>query len=166
MAVEADLTPFDAVVSVGRGIGPDPTKGIKLGLDLARTLEGDLGITRGVVTAQYTVDASAEQYTKEVRQIGETGQVVKPKVYVALGVSGAIQHKKGMDKAKFILSVNTDNSAPIKEFSDVFIHGDLFDVAPKLKAILEKGVEPAPARSAGTDEAEDGAREGAKEASA
>jgi hypothetical protein len=62
--------------------------------------------------------------------------------------------------------VNTDNSAPIKEFSDVFIHGDLFDVAPKLKAILEKGVEPAPARSAGTDEAEDGAREGAKEASA
>jgi electron transfer flavoprotein alpha subunit len=137
LAIEADLTPHEVIVALGRGIGPAPTDGIKVGLELAKTLGGDVGITRGVVTAQYAVDPSVGQFTKEIRQIGETGQTVKPKVYVALGVSGAIQHKKGMDKAKFIVSVNTDETAPIKEFSDVFVRGDLFKVAPKLRALVE-----------------------------
>lgn len=165
LALEADLTPFDVVVSVGRGIGHNPTQGIKVGLGLAKELGGDLGITRGVVTAQYAVDASVEQYTKEARQIGETGQFIEPKVYVALGISGAIQHKKGMEKSQFIVSVNTDETPPIRDFSDVFVHGDLFEVGPKLTQILEAGVTVEEEADEAEEEAE-GEAKAAKEASA
>lgn len=138
LPIDVDLTKRDVIVAVGRGIGPDPTKGIKLAVDLAQALGADVGISRGVVTAKYPVDASVMQFTKEVRQIGETGQNVKPKVYIALGISGAIQHKKGMDKSKTIITINTDPNAPIKEFSDVYIQGDLFEVVPKLRELLAR----------------------------
>ncbi len=138
LPIEVDLTKRDVIVAVGRGIGPDPTKGIKLAVELAQALGADVGISRGVVTAKYPVDASVMQFTKEIRQIGETGQMVKPKVYIALGISGAIQHKKGMDKSKTIITINTDPNAPIKEFSDVYIQGDLFEVVPKLRELLAR----------------------------
>jgi electron transfer flavoprotein alpha subunit len=140
LPIEVDLTKRDVIVAVGRGIGPDPSKGIKLAVELAQAIGADVGISRGVVTAKYPVDASAMQFTKEVRQIGETGQVVKPKVYIALGISGAIQHKKGMDKSKTIITVNTDPEAPIKEFSDIYVQGDLFEVVPKLKELLARNL--------------------------
>jgi electron transfer flavoprotein alpha subunit len=133
-----DLTRYESVVALGRGIGDNPTKGFQLGLDLARQMEAGLGLSRGVVTASYNVDASVKQYLNEDRQIGETGQTVKPKVYVALGISGAIQHKKGMDQSAFIVSVNKDPETPIREFSDVYIVGDVFEVVPKLAAAIEK----------------------------
>lgn len=133
-----DLTQHDVLVAIGRGIGEDPTKGLKLGVELAKSLGTDLGLSRGVVTASYQVDPSVEQYIDEQRQIGETGQFVEPEVYIALGISGAIQHKKGMDKSKFIVSINTDEDTPIREFSDVYVIGDLFTITPKLKAALEK----------------------------
>ncbi|MBW3583693.1 MAG: electron transfer flavoprotein subunit alpha/FixB family protein [Euryarchaeota archaeon] len=133
-----DLTKYGSIVAVGRGIGEDPTKGLLVGVDLAKALRGDLGLSRGVVTASYQVDPSVEQYVDEERQIGETGQFIEPEVYVALGISGAIQHKKGMDKSKFIVSVNTAEETPIKEFSDVYVVADLFEFGPKLKAALEK----------------------------
>lgn len=133
-----DLTQYEAVVAVGRGIGEDPTRGIKIGVDLAKALDGDLGTSRGVVTASYQVEPTVEQYLHEERQIGETGQIVEPKVYIALGVSGAIQHKKGMDKSKFIITVNKKDETPIKEFSDIYVVGDLFDVAPRLTQALRK----------------------------
>ncbi len=134
----ADLSIHDAVVALGRGIGEDPTRGIKIGVDLAKALGGDLGVSRGVVTASYQVEPTVEQYIEEERQIGETGQVVAPKVYIALGVSGAIQHKKGMDKSDFIVTVNKKDEAPIREFSDVYVVGDLFDVAPRLSHAIRK----------------------------
>lgn len=140
LPIEVDLTKREVIVAVGRGIGPDPTRGIRLAVELAQTLGADVGISRGVVTAKYPVDPAVLQYTKEVRQIGETGQVVKPRVYIALGISGAIQHKKGMDKSKTIITVNTDSNAPIKEFSDVYIHGDLFEVVPKLRQLVARGL--------------------------
>ncbi|MSP78250.1 MAG: electron transfer flavoprotein subunit alpha/FixB family protein [Dehalococcoidia bacterium] len=137
---EADLTNKDVIVSLGRGIAKNPTQGIKLGLELAQVLNADVGISRGVVTAKYPVDPAYMQYIRDVRQVGETGQKVKPKVYIALGISGAIQHKKGMDKSKMIISVNADPNAPIKEFSDVFIEGDIFEVIPKLEAHLARAL--------------------------
>jgi electron transfer flavoprotein alpha subunit len=127
-----DLGKYDVVVSLGRGIGKDPSKGVKLGLELAKALGGEVGISRGVVTAKYKVEPGLLPFVEEQRQIGETGQMVKPKLYIALGISGAIQHKKGMDQSAHILAVNTDENVPIKEFCDVFIKGDLFEVVPQL----------------------------------
>ncbi|MHB8584484.1 MAG: electron transfer flavoprotein subunit alpha/FixB family protein [Thermoplasmatota archaeon] len=137
---EADLTKKNVVVALGRGIGDDPTRGIQAGLDLARVLDAGVGISRGIVTAGYPVDAAYAKYTAEARQIGETGQMVKPKVYIAVGISGAIQHKRGMDQSQFIVTINSDESAPIREFSDVFVKGNLFEVLPKLTKALEKEV--------------------------
>lgn len=145
-----DLGKYDIIVALGRGIGRDPNRGIKLGIDLARALGGEVGISRGVVTAKYKVDAGLLPYIAEERQIGETGQMVKPKLYIALGISGAIQHKKGMDQSNVIVAVNTDANVPIKEFSDVFIHGDLYEVAPRLLEELKaQGVVKAPMAAMG-----------------
>ncbi len=136
LPIEVDLSRPEIIVAVGRGIQTNPTLGVKIGVDLAQALGGDLGISRGVVTAKYPVDPALNQFTKEVRQIGETGQMVKPRLYIALGISGAIQHKKGMDKSRVIVAINPDEGAPIREFSDVFIKGDLFEVTPRIKEQL------------------------------
>lgn len=133
---EVDLASKDVVVSVGRGIGRNPDKGIRLALELAELINGELGLSRGVVTAKYKTDPSLAKYLTEARQIGETGQTVKAKLYLALGISGAIQHKKGMDKCGTIIAVNTEETAPIKEFSDYFIKGDLYEVVPKFTELL------------------------------
>ncbi len=135
---DVDLSQDDVIVALGRGIGDDPTRGLKVGVEFAERLGAGIGISRGVVTASYALDPSVEKYAKEIRQIGETGQFVSPNVYFALGISGAIQHKKGMDKSKFIVTVNTETDIPIREFSDVFIKGDLFTVVPALMKALEK----------------------------
>jgi electron transfer flavoprotein alpha subunit len=135
-----DLTGHDVVVALGRGIGEDPTRGMELGLELVDAFEdAELGITRGIVTSSYDFDSHVEQYSKEERQIGETGQVVEPDLYIAAGISGAIQHKVGMDESDTILSINTDTDADIRDFSDYFIEGDLFEVLPRLTEALKEG---------------------------
>ncbi|WP_336034985.1 electron transfer flavoprotein subunit alpha/FixB family protein [Halobacterium yunchengense] len=135
-----DLTGNEVVVALGRGIGDDPTRGMELGLELAKAFEdADLGITRGIVTSSYDFDGHVEQYAREERQIGETGQVVEPDLYVAAGISGAVQHKVGMDDSGTIVSVNTDPDADIREFSDYFVEGDLFEVLPVLTEAVESG---------------------------
>ena len=135
-----DLTGHDAIVAMGRGIGDDPTRGMELALDLADCFEdADVGVSRGIVTGSYQFDGHVEQYTAEERQIGETGQVVEPDLYVAAGISGAIQHKVGMDESDTIVAVNTDPEADIREFSDYFVEGDLFEVLPRLIDALEGG---------------------------
>ena len=135
-----DLTGHDVVVAVGRGIGDDPTRGMELGLELADAFEdAAIGVSRGIVTGSYSFDAHVEQYTHEDRQIGETGQVVAPKLYVAAGISGAVQHKVGMDESETIVAVNTDPDARIRDFSDYFIEGDLFEVLPRLTEAVERG---------------------------
>lgn len=145
-----DLGKYDVVVALGRGIQRDPSKGMRLGLELAKMLGGEVGISRGIVTAKYKVEPGLAPLVEEQRQIGETGQMVKPKLYVALGISGAIQHKKGMDQSNVIIAVNTDDNVPIKEFSDVFIHGDLYEVVPRLLEELRGQVQvQAPAMKGG-----------------
>jgi electron transfer flavoprotein alpha subunit len=135
-----DLTGHDVVVALGRGIGDDPTKGIELGLELVDAFDdAALGLSRGVVTASYDLDGHVEQYVTEERQIGETGQVVEPQLYIAAGISGAVQHKVGMDESDTIVTVNTDTDARIRDFSDYFIEGDLFEVLPRLTESVEAG---------------------------
>jgi electron transfer flavoprotein alpha subunit len=135
-----DLTGNDVVVALGRGIGDDPTTGIELGLDLVDQFEeADLGLSRGVITASYQFDGHVEQYISEERQIGESGQEVEPDVYIAAGISGAVQHKVGMDESDTIIAINTEPDADIRDFSDYYIQGDLFEVLPQLTEALEAG---------------------------
>src|SRR6056297_181133 len=148
-----DLTGHDVVVALGRGIGDDPTEGMELGLELRDAFEdAALGITRGIVTSSDDFEGHVEQYAAEERQIGETGQVVEPKLYVAAGISGAVQHKVGMDESDTIVSVNTAPDADIRDFSDYYIEGDLFEVLPRLIDALEAGeVDMAALADGGTD---------------
>jgi electron transfer flavoprotein alpha subunit len=135
-----DLTGNEVVVALGRGIGDDPTRGMELGLELVDAFEeADLGLSRGVITASYEFAGHVEDYVAEERQIGESGQVVEPDLYIAAGISGAVQHKVGMDESDTIVSINTDPDADIRDFSDYYIEGDLYEVLPRLTEALEEG---------------------------
>ncbi|HET7701998.1 MAG TPA: electron transfer flavoprotein subunit alpha/FixB family protein [Candidatus Limnocylindrales bacterium] len=113
------------IVAGGRGVGgPD---GFKVVEELAEALGGAVGATRAAVDAGWIPYA---------QQIGQTGKIVKPALYLALGISGAIQHKVGMQTAETIVAVNRDPDSPIAEFADVVVIGDLFEVAPALLAAL------------------------------
>jgi electron transfer flavoprotein alpha subunit len=113
------------IVSGGRGVG-GPEGFAALG-ELAELLGGAVGATRAAVDAGW-VDYAI--------QIGQTGKTVKPAVYLAFGVSGAIQHKVGMQTAETIVAINRDLDAPIGEFADLFVVADLAAVVPALSAAL------------------------------
>ncbi len=113
------------IVAGGRGVGgPD---GFALVQELATALDGAVGASRAAVDAGWIPYA---------QQIGQTGKIVKPELYLALGISGAIQHKVGMQTAKTIVAVNRDQDAPIAEFADLVVIGDLFEVGPALLQAL------------------------------
>jgi len=118
-----DLIGADFIVSVGRGISKDVEGGIKLAEELAAELGGVVGGSRATIDSGWL---SADH------QVGQTGKTVHPKVYVALGISGAIQHKAGMQDSECIIAVNKNDTAPIFEIADYGICGDLFKVAPLL----------------------------------
>ena len=148
-----DITDHEVIVCIGRGIGRNPTEGIELALDLVDAFDdAALGLTRGIVTASYQVDGHVEQYVTEERQIGETGVEVQPELYIAAGVSGAVQHKVGMDESETIVTINTDTDARIRDFSDYFIDGDLFEVLPAITDAVKAGeFEPAAIGQQGDD---------------
>jgi electron transfer flavoprotein alpha subunit len=114
------------IVAGGRGVGgPD---GFALVQQIADALGGAVGATRAAV------DSGWIPYNQ---QIGQTGKIVKPQLYLALGISGAIQHKVGMQTAGTIIGVNRDPDAPIAEFADLVVVGDLFEVGKALLAELK-----------------------------
>ena len=118
-----DLIGADVVVSVGRGISKDVEGGIKLAEELAGVLGGVVGSSRACVDAGWI---SADH------QVGQTGKTVHPRIYVALGISGAIQHLAGMQDSECIIAVNKNETAPIFEVASYGITGDLFKVTPML----------------------------------
>jgi electron transfer flavoprotein alpha subunit len=121
----ASIEETRVIVAGGRGVaGPDGFGTVQA---LADALGGAVGATRAAV------DAGWIPYS---HQIGQTGKIVKPALYVALGISGAIQHKVGMQTAETIVAINRDPDAPIAEFADLFVVGDLFEVVPAIVAAL------------------------------
>ena len=118
-----DLIGADIIVSVGRGISKDVEGGIKLAEALAEELGGVVGSSRAVVDSGWI---------SPDHQVGQTGKTVHPKLYIALGISGAIQHLAGMQESECIIAVNKNDTAPIFEVADYGICGDLFKVAPLL----------------------------------
>ena len=124
-----DLTGAEVIVSVGRGIGKDVPTGIKLAEELAEALGG--GVVGG---SRAAVDAG---WLSADHQVGQTGKTVRPKIYVALGISGAIQHLAGMQDSECIIAVNKNETAPIFEAADYGICGDLFKVVPMMIEALK-----------------------------
>ena len=122
-----DLTQAEIIVSVGRGIKEQ--KNIDLAKQLADALGGEIAASRPICDAGWLpMD----------RQIGSSGQTVSPKLYLALGISGAIQHIVGMKGARSIIAVNKDSEAPIFEIADFGVVGNLFDIVPPLIEEVKK----------------------------
>src|SRR3989442_14138119 len=122
-----DLTQAPLIVAIGRGI--KAPENIPLAEALAKALGGEIAASRPICD---------EGWLPMDRQIGSSGQTVAPKLYLALGSSGAIQHLVGMKGARTIVAINKDANAPIFEIADYGIVGDLFEIAPALTTELEK----------------------------
>ncbi len=117
----------DVIVAGWRGLGAP--ENFTLAEELARALGGAVGATRAVVDAGWYPYAA---------QIGQTGKTVSPKLYVALGISGAIQHKVGMQSSNVIVAINKDPNAPIFEFSDLGVVGDVHEIVPQLTELVKQ----------------------------
>jgi electron transfer flavoprotein alpha subunit len=122
-----DLTQAEIIVSVGRGIKEQ--KNIEIAKQLADALGGEIAASRPICDSGWLpMD----------RQIGSSGQTVAPKLYLALGISGAIQHIVGMKGARSVVAINKDHEAPIFDIADVAVVGNLFDIVPVLTEEVKK----------------------------
>ncbi len=124
---EVDLARAEVIVSAGRGVGKK--ENVAIIAALAKVLGGELGASRPVVDAGWV---------EHSRQVGTTGQIVAPKLYVACGISGAIQHVAGMKKSEFVVAINKDKDAPISEVADVLVVADVMQFVPALTAKLQQ----------------------------
>lgn len=122
-----DLTKAEIIVGAGRGVGKKDNMPIIEAL--AKALGGEVGATRPVVDAGWL---------EQSRQVGITGQTVSPKLYIACGISGAVQHIAGMKKSDFVVAINKDKDAPIGEVADVLVVADVLQFVPALTEKLQK----------------------------
>ena len=112
-----------AQIIVAGGYGVGSKENFRLLFELAETIGGEVGATRAAVDGGFI---------EHERQIGQTGVTVRPKLYIACGISGAVQHRAGMDQSAKIISINTDPNAPINAIADYVIVGSVQDVLPKM----------------------------------
>jgi len=112
-----------APIIIAGGYGVGSKENFNLLYDLAAVLGGEVGASRAAVDAGFT---------EHERQIGQTGVTVRPKLYIACGISGAVQHRAGMEESAIIISINNDPKAPINSLADYVINGDIATVIPKM----------------------------------
>ncbi|MBW2448860.1 MAG: electron transfer flavoprotein subunit alpha/FixB family protein [Deltaproteobacteria bacterium] len=124
---DVDITKSDVLVSVGRGIEDEDN--LEMVFDLAKAMGADVSCSRPIVDAKWL---------EKSRQVGTSGQTVKPKVYVALGISGAFQHLGGIKGAPFIVAINKNPKAPIFQAADVGVVDDILDFIPELTDRINK----------------------------
>ena len=118
-----------APIIVAGGYGVGSKENFQLLFDLAQTLGGEVGASRAAVDAGFI---------EHDRQIGQTGVTVRPKLYIACGISGQIQHIAGMQESSIIISINSDPNAPINTIADYVITGNMEDIVPKLIKYYKK----------------------------
>jgi len=124
---EVDITKSDVLVSVGRGI--EDEENLEIAFDLAKAMGADVSCSRPIVDAKWL---------EKSRQVGTSGQTVKPKVYMACGISGSFQHMGGIKGAPFIVAINKNPKAPIFQVAEVGVAADVLEFLPELQEAIEK----------------------------
>ena len=136
---EIDFDNYKTVVGFGRGIQDAPEKNIKLIEEFAKQLNAQVGVSLPIAKNVFTASpAISSKYMIPARVVGTSGRKISPMLYMVFGVSGAMQHVSGMEDSQFVISVNADENAPIKDVSDIFLKGRLEDVIPLLSEELKK----------------------------
>jgi len=136
---EVDFEIRKAVVSFGRGIKDAPDENIKLVVELAKQLDAEVGISLPISKKLLSASqAISSTYMIPARVIGTSGSKISPMLYVAAGISGAMQHVAGMQDSEFVVAINPDEDSPIKNECDIFIKGRMEDVIPLLVEELKK----------------------------
>jgi electron transfer flavoprotein alpha subunit len=134
-----DFDSHKAVVSFGKGVKDSPEQNIKLVSELAKEIEAEVGISLPISKKLFSVNESTNStYMIPDRVIGTSGRKVAPLLYIAVGISGAMQHIAGMKESGFIVAINPDENSPIKDECDLFIKGRMEDVIPLLLEELKK----------------------------
>lgn len=136
---EVDFDTPRVIISFGRGVKDDPEQNIKLVERLAKELNAEIGVTLPISKKPFVVSSALDsKYMIPDRVIGTSGHKTSPMLYIAVGVSGAMQHVWGMKDSGFVIAINPDEEAPIKDESDIFIKGRMEDVIPLLIEEIKK----------------------------